>query len=149
MGLGVFLLMLKIILLCFLSYFGAAYSGIRFYELLTFYVPFSRELVSGGVYSRTVHSKLMKERVMPLCVIFLGAILLMGLLIRFTTAGFIAAIACFAAGLVVYYQARLSKKALIRGYIRQYRRYMDESRLNVLLQEHYGMSVESITVRAG
>ena len=139
MGLGIFLLMVKIILLCFLAYFGAGYGCIRLYEVLTFSVPFSRELVSGGVYNSATHRKLMHQQATPLAV----------LLAIFTPAGFPASIACFAAGIIIYYRSRQDKKAMIRRFVRQYRRHMDEGRLHTLLQEHYHMSMEEPAVHAG
>lgn len=149
MGLGIFLLMVKIILLCFLAYFGAGYGCIRLYEVLTFSVPFSRELVSGGVYNSATHRKLMHQQATPLAVLLAVSVLLIVLLAIFTPAGFPAAIACFAAGIIIYYRSRQGKKAMIRRFVRQYRRHMDEGRLHTLLQEHYHMSMEEPAVHAG
>ena len=149
MGWGIFLLMVKIILLCLLAYFGAGYGCIRLYEVLTFSVPFSRELVGGGVYHSTAHRRLMRQQAAPLAVLLAVSVLLIVLLALFTPAGFLAAAACFAAGIVIYYRSRQDKRTMIRRFVRQYRGCMDEGRLCTLLREHYRMTVEEPSVRAG
>lgn len=144
MGFGIFLLFVRMILLCFLAYLGMGYGCIRLYEMMTFYVPFSKELVSGGVYHSSTHRKLMRSYATPLIVMLLGATVLTVLLIIFTPMGWLAAIACFAAGIIVYYQARQGKKVMIRRFVHQFRRHMDETRLDALLQQHYGMNLAEL-----
>lgn len=145
MGFGVFLLMLRMILLCFLAYFGAASGCIRLYETMTFYVPFSRELVSGGVYNNTTHRKLMRAHATPIVGVLLVSLVLVVLLVIFTPAGFWAAIVCFVAGVIIYFRGRRPKKNMIRLFVHRYRRHMDESHLDALLQKRYNMSLDELS----
>ena len=72
MGFSVFLLMLRIILLCLLAYFGLGYGCIRLYETMTFYVPFSKELAANNVYNKSTQRKLIKGYATP----FVGMVLI-------------------------------------------------------------------------
>lgn len=149
MGWGIFLLMVKMVLLCLLAFFGAGYGCIRLYVVLTFSVPFSRELASGGVYDRHTHRRLLRQLALPPCALLLLSVLLIVVLILYTPAGFLAAIACFVAGILLYYRDRPGKKTLIRRFVRRYHRHMDAERLGALLQERYRMTMEEPAVPAG
>ena len=146
MGFSVFLLFLRIILLCFLSYCGLGYGCIRLYETLTFYVPFSKELVAGGVYNNSTHSKLMKSHATPFAGLAAISLVLIILFSIFTPLGLLVAIACFIAGIIVYFQTLRSKKAMIRLFVHQFRRHMDEKNLNALLRKKYDMTVDELIV---
>lgn len=148
MGFSVFLLYLRVILLCFLAYCGLGYGCIRLYETKTFYVPFSKELVAGGVYNNSTHSKLMKSHAAPFIGLLVVSLVLVAVLCILTPLGLLMAIACFVAGIIVYFQALRSKKAMIRLFVHQYRRHMDEGRLDALLRHRYGMTAnEPISAR--
>lgn len=144
MGFGIFLLFLRTALLCFLSYFGIAYGCIRLYEVLMLYRPFSKELVSAGVYNHSTHRKLIQGQMVPFAGLTLISLVLSILLILFTPAGFFSAIACFVAGIIIYFRDLRGKKAMIRLFVHRYRRHMDESHLNAFLQKRYGMSVDEL-----
>lgn len=145
MGFGVFLLFLRIILLCFLAYLGMGYGCFRLYEMMTFYVPFSKELVGGGVYNHSTHRKLMQSYGTPILIMLASATVLTVVLIIFTPMGWLVTIACLSAGIIVYYQHRQGKKVMIRRFVHQFRRHMDEKNLDALLQQHYGMNLAELT----
>lgn len=145
MGFSVFLLMLRIIVLCLVAYFGAGYSCIRLYEAATFYTPFSKELTAGGVYNNTTHRKLTKECTTPFLFLLLISLVLIVVLVIFTPGGVLIAIAGFVAGVIVYYMGLQSKKAMIRLFCHRYRRYMNEKQLQALLKERYDMSLDELT----
>lgn len=148
MGFSVFLLMLRIILLCLLAYFGLGYGCIRLYETMTFYVPFSKELAANNVYNKSTQRKLIKGYAMPFVCLVLIALALTVVLVIFTPFGILVAIACFVAGLIVYYRELPSKKALIRLFCHRYRRQMDEKQLNAFLQNRYNMTLDEQVVRS-
>lgn len=147
MGFSVFLLMLRIVALCLAAYFGIGYSCIRLYETKTFYTPFSKELVSAGVYNKTTHRKLMRGYTSPFLLLLAAGLVLTVVLAIFTPGGVLVAIAGFVAGLILYYQGLQSKKTLIRLFCSRHRRHMDEKQLQALLQKRYSMSLDELPVR--
>lgn len=144
MGFSVFLLFLRIILLCVLAYQGIGYGCIRLYEMMTFCVPFSKELVSGGVYNHSTHNKLMKSYGTPIFIMLGASIVLTVVLAIFTPMGWLVAIAAMIAGIIVYYRQRQGKKVMIRRFVHQFRRHMDEKNLDALLQQRYGMNLAEL-----
>ncbi len=145
MGFSIFLLMLRIILLCFLAYFGLGYGCIRLYETTTFYVPFSKELIANGVYNNSTQRKLIKDYATPFACLVLIAFVLTVVLAIFTPFGVLASIACFVAGLIVYYRTLQSKKAMIRLFCHRYRHYMDEAHLKDFLKTRFDMSIDELS----
>lgn len=142
MGFSVFLLMLRIILLCLLAYFGLGYGCIRLYETMTFYAPFSKELATNGICNKSTQRKLVKEYATPFAGLTLIALVLTVILAIFTPFGVLASIACFVAGLIMYYHQLQGKKVMIRLFCRRYHKQLDEKKLAAFLQNRYNMTLD-------
>ena len=140
------LLMIRVTAICLFAYFGTANSVIKGIEMFTFYIPFSKKMVQNGVYSQDDHKHLITGRWVPLIAIFvLSTGLAAWLSFNSMPIGPIAAVLCFAAGLLSYHRVLRDKKLTMQKFVIQYRDFMNKEKFQEALKKDYGLTLEEIS----
>jgi len=140
------LLMIRVTVICLLAYFGAANCVVKGIEMFTFYIPFSRKMAEGGVYSRDDHKHLITGRWVPLIAIAgLSAGLAAWMSVKSEPIGPVAALLSFAAGLLTYCKSLRDRKLIMQKFVIQYRAFMDKEKFRQALEKDFGLTLEELS----
>lgn len=135
-----------IVLLVVVSYFGLANSTIQLINYFRFYKPFTDKLVKFSVFSESGYVRIVRSRLGANILVFvlsLGLTVYMSL--RVGGAGVISAVVSFAAGIFLYRKNLLYELWNVRHYVRQYREYLDKEKFSRFLRAEYDISPEKLS----
>lgn len=139
-------MMLYIIVLVLIAYFGVANAVIHLINYFRFYKPFSKRLLEYDVYTDPAYAGVIKGRFTGNLIVFLvtlGIEIYGGL--KMGGPAVIASLVCFLAGLVLYSKKLRYELWNVQQFVKQYKEYLDKEKFSRFIRREYDISLEKLS----